>query len=587
MTTSRRPNVMFIIVDQMKWSALRMYSEIGVETPSLERLAREGVRFEYAVTPHPLCVPARTSLMTARYPHSTGCRRNETLMPEDELHAFRIWKEMGFTTGLIGKNHCYVAPSDLDLFDVRCELSHRGLPRTDGGETVYLGEVPGRTGMEWAVPEDVIWESHATRRDMPVQSPVVSYAVTDHPLEGYSSSAITTQVEAFLERFAGGDTFGSGRDALNERQPFALMVSYPDPHTPLEIPRKYAELVPPESVRVPPLRNGEFDGPEVPERNRVLYEMIGLNEDSEEDKRGATAVYLAMCRFLDDAVGRIMDKLDDLGLRDDTIIVFTADHGDFAWEHNMLGKGGVFYDCLVRVPLIVSWPGGGVPSGAVDDSLVNTIDILPTLLQLGGIAEFTASPSKGPEEEVVPPGPRMLAEEDSPAVTSETLRRLQGKPLPTVTGAAPRAAAFSEYGAGGPPVTMEMMKSLRQPHGVAGIMDTLWAREAEGRRKMVRTRRWKYVTDPDLTRANEQGGGSGALQDDELYDLEADPWELTNVAHDPANAAAISEMRAYLAEWMISTEDASPVPLPTALGRGSYEAAVEASSGKPARSPSA
>ena len=134
---------------------------------------------------------------------------------------------------------------------------------------------------------------------------------------------------------------------------------------------------------------------------------------------------------------------------------------------------------------------------------------------------------------------------------------------------------------------MEMMKNLRQPHGVGGIMDTLWAREAEGRRKMVRTRRWKYVTDPDLTRANEQGGGSGALQDDELYDLEADPWELTNVAYDPANAAAISEMRAYLAEWMIETEDASPVPLPTTLGRGSYEAAVEASSGKPARSPSA
>ena len=103
MSTSSRPNVIFIVADQMKWNTLRMYSDIGTETPSLERLPAEGVRFENGVTPHALCVPARVSMMTSRYAHSTGAHRNETLMPTDQLHAFRIWKDLGYSTGLIGK----------------------------------------------------------------------------------------------------------------------------------------------------------------------------------------------------------------------------------------------------------------------------------------------------------------------------------------------------------------------------------------------------------------------------------------------------------------------------------------------------
>ena len=103
--------------------------------------------------------------------------------------------------------------------------------------------------------------------------------------------------------------------------------------------------------------------------------------------------------------------------------------------------------------------------------------------------------------------------------------------------------------------------------GIVGrrlLMDTLWIREAEGRRRMVRTRDWKYVTDPDDDR------GSGPNGSDELYDLVSDPWELQNVASDPANMPVISEMRALLLRWSTDTEDYDPVPLPTTLGRLEY-----------------
>ena len=548
------PNVIFIVADQLKATALRMYSEIGIETPSLERMAREGVTYRHAVTPHALCVPARVSMMTSRYAHSTGARRNETLMPSGQLHAFRIWKELGYTTGLIGKNHCFIEQDDLDLLDVRCEMSHSGLSRNN-----YRGEIAGIKGMEWVVSEDIINEAHSTRSDMPEQSPSFGYAVTDHPIEGYSNAALTTQTQAFIERFgrAAGDP---------DRKPFALLLSYPDPHHPLEAPRKYAEMVPPESVVMPPQRSDEYTDGTIPVRNRQLHDMLGVSEDDPEDVRNAMSVYLAMTRFLDDGIGGVLDALEETGLRDETIIVFTADHGDFNGEHDMLGKGGVFYDSLVRVPMLVSWPAGGVPCGVVDESMANTIDLLPTILQLSGVADFNSNPPSEIGDEIARPGPQLNCDVGSEWITSETLRRIQGRPLPTATDAPARSAAFSEYGTGGAPLTDDALKDLMD-QGIVGrglLMDTLWIREAEGRRRMVRTPDWKYVTDPDDNR------GSGPNGSDELYNLVSDPWELQNVAADPANMPVISKMRALLLKWSTDTEDYDPVPLPTTLGRLEY-----------------
>jgi arylsulfatase A-like enzyme len=204
----------------------------------------------------------------------------------------------------------------------------------------------------------------------------------------------------------------------------------------------------------------------------------------------------------------------------------------------------------------------------VDDSPVSTIDLLPTILQLSGVADFMTSPHQEQGQDYPPAGPRLLAEVNSDIITSESLRRLQGKPLPTVTNAPSRTAAFSEYGTGGPAFTMEMLMRLPESSGSAAVMDSLWAREAEGRRKMVRTRDWKYVTDLSNSSSSESDA-STAFANDELYDLKNDPWEHTNVAHDAKNVGVISNMRALLIDWMLDTEDYNPVPLPTVIGRGS------------------
>jgi len=485
-----QPNVIVIMSDQMKATASHLYGNPFCETPALARLAEEGVLYEHAFTPHPLCVPARVSLWTSQYPHSTGARRNETLMPPDAVHAFELWKAQGYHTGLIGKNHCFETPEDLALFDVWCELSHGGLPRD-----------PEPRGLPWWRPLDAIGEAHALRRTLVPQSPRFGYATSDAPLEDQSSGLLAGQAVRYLE------TYGD--------RPFALWVSFPDPHEPWVAPASHAAQFPPDVLQLPPWREEEFGGLEVPERNRVLYEILGMEEDALEDVYGVMACYYGMVRFLDDGVGQILEALDRLNLRENTVVVFCADHGDFIGEHRMACKGGVFYDCLTRVPLIVSWPGH-VPAGVREPSLVSLVDIVPTLLALQGL--------------------------DVP-------RSMHGQGLPVATDAAPRDAAFSEYGAGGRPFTMSDLARMPKPYGRRALMASLRWREAEGRRKMVRTREWKYVHD--------------ALGDaDELYDLVNDPWELVNVVGDPAHGAVVAEMLRRLADWSIQTEDARPVPLP-------------------------
>ncbi len=485
------PNILVIMTDQQRATASHLYGNSFCETPAMARLAAEGVLFENAITPHPLCVPARISFWTSQYPHSHGGRRNQTLMPEGAVHAFRIWKEAGYETAMIGKNHCFASDDDLRLFDVWNSIMHANR------------ETEPARGMDWLRPTAGRSRVQDRFSQMKPQSHRFGYDVSDLPLEDHSSALIAGQTVRYLEK--------------HRNDPFALWVSFPDPHEPWMVPEQYASMFPPEKIDLPPWREGEFDDEYAPERNRVLYQMLSLEGEAREDIYGMTSVYFGMVRFMDDSLGKILDSLEGLGLREKTIVVFCSDHGDFMGEHRMQCKGGVFYDSLTRVPLIVSWPGK-VQTGMREDSMANLIDVVPTLLQLQGL---------------------------------EIPRSMHGLPLPIVTDTAPRDATFSEYGAGGPPFRMADLDHFPKPWGRNTLIDSLQWREAEGRRKMVRTREWKYVHDPMGDR-------------DELYDLVKDPWELENVADDEDNSDILAEMRLRLADWSIETEDSPPVPLPDA-----------------------
>jgi arylsulfatase A-like enzyme len=337
-------------------------------------------------------------------------------------------------------------------------------------------------------------------------NPKIATAITDFPLEDYSTGLIASQAEQYL-RSAGSD-------------PFLLWISFPDPHEPYETPRRYADLIPPDSVTLPPWDPESFEAT-APERNRVLHEMLGVDEDAIGDLIQAVRVYYANVRFIDDAVGRIVDTIEELGMRENTLVVFCADHGDFAGERRMMVKGGVFYDCLTRIPLILSMPAT-VPRRVRENGMANLIDVVPTVFGVLGI-----------------PIPGWM----------------QGRPLPPATDGRRVDAVFSEYGAGGPRFTMADLSKADRPYGYRTLINSLQWREAAGRRKMVRTNDWKFVHDP-------MGDA------DELYHLSEDPWELRNLAGDPAYRDIICAMFGRLADFSISTEDSVPVPLPSSYPSG-------------------
>lgn len=478
-----RPNVIIIMVDQMKANASHLWGSRFNHTPGLERLAERGAVYHGAYAVQPLCVPARIAFWSSLAPHSSGCRTNQSAMPADVWHAFRTWNDNGFTTALIGKDHCFHTADHDDLFDVRCEISHFG----------FEGE-PTARGMDWCVDPATVDAAHATRRQMHdkagaqqgvSQLGAATYAVTDYPEHAYSTGLVTRQTVEFLEN--------------RGSEPFALWVSYPDPHTPYEAPRRHFEAVRPR-VKLWPWRADEFD--DAPERLKVLHEMMSLGDVDIGELKNLVASYHAMVNFIDEGVNGILDALDRCRLRDNTIVVFTSDHGDFAGEHMMMAKGGAFFDCLAKVPLIVACPEHTQRRLDIADP-VSSLDVVPTLLAI---------------QELDVPAP------------------IDGRGLPGVTQDPARSVVFSEYGAGGPLFTRDDLSRQSAVSGRPAVAESLRTREWEGRRMMAFDGRWKYVHDP-----------FGDL--DELYDLDDDPAELFNLSADARHWAVKERLKGEMRQW--------------------------------------
>jgi arylsulfatase A-like enzyme len=344
-----RPNLLLIMTDQQKATSLGLYGNPDVRTPHLERLAAGGVLFDRAYTPHPLCVPARVSLWTGRWPHQHGSRTNQLLLPAGMDNYLTRLDEAGYTLGLLGKNHCFRA-SDLERFDALYQAGHQGPLDTEGEPEVAAAKA------FFATPE-----LHRPRT-----------AALVHPArpEACTTGLLAAQAVRFIE---------AQRDAA---QPWALWLSIPDPHSPYTAPEPYASRVDPDAIAMPPWDPQDLE--DKPERVRVYRDLMNLGAASEADIRRCVAMYYAMVAFVDDAVGQVLAALEATGQDGDTVVVFTSDHGDYAGEHRLVAKSSAFYDCLTRVPLLVRYPAA-VPAGQRCDAPVSTLDVLPTCFALAGL----------------------------------------------------------------------------------------------------------------------------------------------------------------------------------------------------------
>ena len=344
-----RPNVLILYSDQHHHSVMGAAGHDEILTPNLDRLAEEGVRFTRCAASHPVCTPSRATMQTGMYAGLHGAGPNNALMdPPDTTYFAEIFGDAGYATGYSGKWHID-GGSDED-----------GNPSFDTRPTELSYVTPGerrRGYQEWLGYECCPDHNDPFYWDESAEPPVLVYP------EDYDWET-TFQTDAFLE-------FASRHSDANT--PWMYFVSIGPPHSPREAPQEFLDLYSSASVTLP------------------AWITQNLSDDDNLGARARLATYYAMVTFIDDEIGRMVDGIEALGQTEDTLIVYTSDHGDVLGSHwqeiwegfndspiEFFGKKWPFANAF-RIPLIYRWPGV-IPAGLSVDPLTSNVDIPPTIL---------------------------------------------------------------------------------------------------------------------------------------------------------------------------------------------------------------
>lgn len=360
--SERRKNLVFLMTDHQRYDTINMIQAGREVTPNLNKLARTGIVYERAYTTCPLCVPARTALATGVYPTASGIVYNDwadqTAKPMVTIHD--ILKQNGYTVAHIGVDHIKVSPPmkdrGYDFFyndaDYADEAKEKGLILKDREDITYVQELcdgamstQGYSGVR--VSE---WE---------------------YPTEEFKDVRFLQQAVRFLEQ-------------REEEEPFALFVYLWAPHPPLKVPQPYSGMYPPDDL-VLAANVG------VPARNEPPSRRLGaaaqLAEGVEPDHwRRVWAASLGLTTLADELIGKLLDKIEEIGQKDHTAVFFTADHGDNLGQHGMYQKMEMYEECI-HIPMILHLPGH---AHEAINTPVSHLDILPTICQLTGINDEAA-----------------------------------------------------------------------------------------------------------------------------------------------------------------------------------------------------
>lgn len=363
-----KPNILLITADQMRWDFLGCAGADFVKTPNLDALARRGVNFKNAFTPNPICVPARASIMTGNYPHvCTGNKNNGGKIREDQPLLTDVLQGAGYRTYAFGKLHFvpYAPPGTPRLVH---GFEHVDL--TESGRILAQFDPGGKlSGVEdyFDYLKTVGWHGYSRAHGVgnndvrPCPTPLPA----EHAVDSWIADCTVRQIERHRKDFP--------------HQPFFMWMSSPKPHSPYDPPAPWDRRYDPRSMPAPAKsETGTGCMNPILERTRITHAIDTLSPQAIATIR---AYYAGSVSFLDAMIGRVFDKLEKAGLLDNTLIVFTADHGD------LLGDFGSFFKSnhmngSVRVPFIAAGPGVG--AGRTSPALVGLQDILPTFAAFAG-----------------------------------------------------------------------------------------------------------------------------------------------------------------------------------------------------------
>jgi choline-sulfatase len=342
-----RPNILLIMTDQHSKKLLGCYGNEIVRTPNLDRLAREGVRFTNAYCPSPLCVPSRMSFLTSRTPSANEVWNNKHILSSGIPTWATLLTVAGYETSLIGRMHFY-GP------DQRHGFQHRPIGERSAGPV----GMPAQGGPLWTrFPRDTTGQ---TRQAIEIAG--------RGPTHYQWSDEERTRVAVHWLR---------ERASTAARQPFAAVLGYKLPHCPYIAPKNLFDYYY-ERVQIPEVEEGQ------PLTVRRFQRLRGLVDPPlpEERLRVALAAYYGLCEQIDALIGRLLDTLEETGLAQDTIVIYTSDHGEMAGEHGCWWKSN-YYEGSVSIPLLVRWHGE-IRSLSETHAVCNLMDLGPTLAEIAG-----------------------------------------------------------------------------------------------------------------------------------------------------------------------------------------------------------
>ena len=472
MTTREAMNFVIFMPDEMRAEAAGCYGHPLVKTPNLDRLAAEGTRFDQCYAQHPVCSPSRCSMVTGWYPHVAGHRTLWHLLRGHEPNMFRYLKQAGYDVRWYGKNDLLAAESFAG--------SVTEADRPAGG-----GHGP-RVASD---PDDPLFDSF------------LSEAFPGGPWDTSDGACVEKGIE-FLR-------------GAHDR-PFMLYLPLVYPHPAYSAPQPWHDMYKPQDV--PALRPADLDGK--PSYHRLIRQTRRLDRIDEEHFRRIAAVYLGMISYSDFLLGELLKALDETHLAEDTCVIFTADHGDWAGEYGLVEKWpSALDDTIMRVPLAIRAPGGA--AGHVVQTPVELFDIMPTVLGLAGV------------------------EAQHTHFARSLLPQMQGAPGDSDRSAFAEGGydphephCFEGRGIGAPagwkPENIYYQKGLLQQTHPRSVC----------RSTMIRTATHKLIY------------RTGDLC--ELYDMQADPRELNNLHGRPDATDVRRELEKHLLDFYARTSDATP-----------------------------
>jgi len=382
--SEKRPNVLWIMTDQLRADCLGFMGNPVVQTPNLDMLASQSVVFTNAFCQSPACTASRASLFTGRYPPTVRVR-GMGILPPTETTITEVLRRHGYHTAASGKIHLtpeqytkYQLKSDVPIIDWKkfaadalidnipqdSVKENYGFEHYVGCEDILLGNF-----YKWL---DENYPELSGKKPVPLfEEGPRDLWVSPYPSEAHPTTFITNNAEAFIR-------------LLKNKEPWFVFCSFIAPHHPFQAPSDQIARYDEKDIPLPEEKGG-VDASFIPEPAKsAIGEMTRYNKDIQ---RRIILHYFASISLIDDCVGRLINLLKSIGQFDNTLIIFTADHGEFLGNHMLLRKPSLLYDETLRVPLLIKLPGNC--KGKVIDGLIELVDVFPTIL---GFLQIPSSP---------------------------------------------------------------------------------------------------------------------------------------------------------------------------------------------------